>query len=269
MARLDRLEAIKEIAQIGAAIGREFPHTMLEAVSPLTGPNLEKALDLLIQLEIVFRRGVGSGASYVFKHALIQETAYESLLRSRRQQIHARIAKVLPTRFATLVENEPEVLAHHHTQAGSFQEAVPHWLLAGQRAVARSAFLEAIAHLTHGLDVVAQLPAGQEVSNLELDMQISLGSARIAARGYSSVETEEAWLRARQLLDEVGEDPRQFAVLHGLCMAYWNRAQLKRMQEVNEDMLRRGTRHDSGGLEGAFAFWPYPPPDLGGPFRRV
>jgi class 3 adenylate cyclase/tetratricopeptide (TPR) repeat protein len=244
MARLDRLEALKEIAQIGSAIGREFAHTLLETIAPLSGSGLEDALDHLTEAEIIFRRGVGAEASYIFKHALIQDTAYESMLKSRRQQIHANIANALLTRFQAQVQNEPEVLASHYTRAGLLQEAAPYWLLAGQRAIARSANSEAIAHLIDGLGILDQLGDAENVSNLELDMQIGLGSARIASRGYSAEETEQAWLRARKLLDSVGEDSRQFAVLHGLCMVYWNRAQLEQMNEVNEDMLQRAGRQN-------------------------
>ena len=244
MARLDRLGTHKEIAQIGAAIGREFPLSLLEQITPLSGSELEKVLDLLIRSEIVFRRGTGREASYIFKHALIQDAAYDSLLKVRRKEIHARIADALLSRFAGRVQNEPEVLANHFTQAGLLQKAAPYWLLAGQRAIARSANSEAIAHLTEGLDVVAQISDATGVSSLELDIQISLGSARIASRGYSAEETEQAWLRARQLLAGVGEDARQFAILNGLCLVYWNRAQLKRMQETCEDMLRRAARQN-------------------------
>ncbi len=244
MARLDRLEALKEIAQIGAAIGREFPRSLLETISPLSGSELDDAFDRLTESEIIFRRGLGPDASYVFKHALIQDAAYESLLRSRRQQIHARIAEALLSQFSARVQNEPEVLAHHYTQAGLLRQAAPYWLLAGQRAIVRSANLEAIAHLSEGLNTVAQVSDDEDVSTLELDMQIGLGSARIASRGYSAEETEEAWLRARELLNAVGEDSRQFAVLHGLCMVYWTRGQLKRMHEVNEDMLQRAERQN-------------------------
>ena len=244
MARLDRLEGIKEISQIGAAIGREFPHALLDAVSQLQGGDLDKALARLIESEIVFRRGVFPDAIYVFKHALIQDTAYGTLLRGHRHQIHARIAEALRSRFSSRVNNEPELLARHYTQAALPMEAAPWWLLAGQRAVARSANLEAIAHLSQGLDVLRQLPRSGEVSSLELDMQISLGSARIAARGYSSAETEEAYVRGRELLGEVGDDARQFAVLHGLCMVYWNRAQLGRNLEVAEEMLVRAERQN-------------------------
>ena len=242
MARLDRLEGVKEIAQIGAAIGREFPHPLLEAVVRLNGAELESALVRLAASEIIFRRGVPPGATYVFKHALIQDAAYESLLRSSRQQIHARIAAALRSEFAARVENEPEVLAHHYARAGLLKEAAPWWLLAGQRAVARSANLEAIAHLNHGIDTLPGLPEDGARIDLELEMQISLGSAQIAMRGYSAAETEKAYLRGRELIAKTGDDPRQFAILHGLCMVYWNRAQLAQMLEVTEDMLARAVR---------------------------
>ncbi|CTQ52318.1 Adenylate cyclase 2 [Roseibium album] len=242
MARLDQLDTLKEIAQIGAAVGREFSHSLLEAVSPLGGDKLKDALDQLIGAEIIFRRGVQTEASYIFKHALIQDAAYASLLRSKRQQIHASIAKALLTRFEAQVQTEPEQLALHYTQAGMLPEAADYWLLAGQRAIARSANSEAIAHLIEGLTVVGQCPKTEKRSSVELDIQIGLGSARIAARGYSAEETEKAWLRARQLLDVVGEDARQFIVLHGLCMVYWNRAQLIRLRDVNDDMLLRASR---------------------------
>ncbi len=242
MARLDRLEEVKEISQIGAAIGREFSFTLLEAVSPLRGKDLEHALTRLSASEIVFRRGMPPNASYIFKHALIQDTAYETLLRSRRQQIHAQIAQALQTRFPERVDNEPEVLAHHFTRAGLAERAAPYWLQAGQRAVARSANHEAIAHLTKGLEALREFPAGGEASSLELDMQISLGSASIAVSGYSSAETEKACVRGRELLDTVGEDSRQFAVLHGLCMCYTNQAKFTLSLDVAEEMLNRSAQ---------------------------
>ena len=242
MARLDRLEGVKEICQIGAAIGREFPHALLEAIAPIRGIELERALSRLCETEILFRRGVPPEATYVFKHALIQDAAYESLLRSRRQQIHARIAEALRSGFAARVENEPEVLALHYTRAGLLKDAAPWWLLAGQRAVARSANVEAIAHLAQGIGALQKLPEDHVRADCELDMQISLGSAQIAMQGYSAAETEKAYLRGRELLSGFGDDPRHFAVLHGLCMVYWNRAQLAQMLDVCEDMLARAER---------------------------
>jgi tetratricopeptide (TPR) repeat protein len=168
---------------------------------------------------------------------LIQDTAYDTLLRSRRQEIHARIAQVLKEAD----EVEPELIAHHFTNAGLFLEAVPEWLRAGQQAVARSANIEAIAHLTRGLGIVRSLPDSTTTRHIELAMQISLGSAQIAARGYSAIETEQAYVRARELLTEE-DDPRTFAVLHGLAMVYWNKAQLPAMSNVAEDMIMRANR---------------------------
>jgi predicted ATPase/class 3 adenylate cyclase len=244
MARLDRLEGIKEVSQIGAAIGREFSHRLLALVAQLEEDHLREALERLIASEIVFRRGAPPDAVYVFKHALIQDTAYDTLLRSRRQIIHKQIAEAIKAEFPDHAANEPEVLAHHYSQAGLHDEAAPQWLVAGTRAVARSANLEAIAHLRAGLQAVAGMEPGSGASSLELDMQIGLGSALIAARGYSSTETERAYLRGLELLDRLGDDPRQFAVLHGLCMLYWNRATLSRNLEVAEDMLARAERQN-------------------------
>ncbi|HEX2648944.1 MAG TPA: adenylate/guanylate cyclase domain-containing protein [Burkholderiales bacterium] len=244
MARLDRLEGVKEIGQIGAAIGREFSLALLDAVAPIHGPQLDSALARLADSELIFRRGVPPELSFVFKHALIQDAAYESLLRSRRQQIHARIAEALRTQFPERAQAEPELVAAHYQRAGLFKEAAPYWLLAGQRAVTRSANVEAIAHLTEGLEALRNLAQAPERDGLELDMQVSLGSARIAMRGYSAPETESAYTRGRELLARLGDDPRQFAVLHGLCMVYWNRAEFVRMLEVAQDMLARAERKD-------------------------
>lgn len=237
MARLDRLEGAKEIAQVGAAIGREFSYRLIEGVSSRKGVSLQNALDILSQSEIIFRRGTPPDATYTFKHALIQDTAYDTLLRSRRQEIHGRIARVLKDTD----EAEPELIAHHFTNAGLLSEAAPEWLRAGQEAVARSANIEAIAHLTRGLEIVRSLPASKTCRDFELAMQISLGSAQIAARGYSAVETERAYVRARELLAET-DDARTFAVLHGLAMVYWNKAQLPAMSNVADDMLMRARR---------------------------
>jgi tetratricopeptide (TPR) repeat protein len=234
MARLDRLDGAKEIAQVGAAIGREFSHRLIEAVSSRKGASLQNALDILRRSEIIFRRGTPPDATYVFKHALIQDTAYDTLLRSRRQEIHARIAQVLKEAD----EAEPELIAHHFTNAGLFQEAAPNWLRAGQRALARSANQEAIWHLKAALDALERSPPGPDAAGLEVDVQVGLGSAWIAARGYSATETEAAYTRARALLGGLGDDPRRCSVLHGLAMVYVNRANPARALEVGEEILR-------------------------------
>lgn len=237
MARLDRLREAKEIAQIGAAIGREFSHTLIEAVSPLKGQRLDAALEALRNTEIVFRRGTPPNASYVFKHALIQDTAYDTLLRSRRQQIHERIAAELESGFPEIISNEPETLAHHLTRAGAYQQAAHYWLLAGRRAIASSATQEAVSQLSAGLDTLGHLPPSSEKRSLELDIQIGLGSAWIANRGYSATETEGAYARAKELIAEMGGDPRHSPILHGLSMVFVNRGEHEKVLTVGREML--------------------------------
>ena len=158
MARLDRLAPVKEVAQIGACIGRVFHHRLLAAVTGSDDAQLEGDLQQLEKSELVFRRGVPPEATYTFKHALVQDAAYQSLLKSRRQQIHAIIASTLEAQFPEIAEAEPETLAHHYTAAGLAEQAVAYWLKAGQQALKRSANLEAMAHLGKGLELVAALP---------------------------------------------------------------------------------------------------------------
>jgi predicted ATPase len=182
MARLDRLARDKELAQTAAVIGREFSHALLAAVADRPEPELQTALDRLVSSELVFRRGVSHNATYSFKHALVQDAAYQSLLKSRRRQLHARIARVLKERFPEAAEVEPELLAHHRTEAGFTQQAVDYWHQAGQVAIARSAHAEAIAHLTRGLDLLTRLLDGADHRRRELDLQLALGRALIAAK---------------------------------------------------------------------------------------
>jgi predicted ATPase len=156
MARLDRLAPVKEVAQIGAAIGREFSHELLAAVAPMSGNHLSDALEQLVSSELVFRRGAPPDATYSFKHVLVQDTAYQSLLKSKRQQLHARIAEALEERLTDAGETAPEVLARHLTDAGLAARAVPYWRRAGELAAGRSANLEAIAHLSRGSSLSAR-----------------------------------------------------------------------------------------------------------------
>ena len=158
MARLDRLAAVKEVEQLGATLGRTFSYELLRAVTPLDEAALQQALAQLVAAELLYQRGVTPQATYLFKHALIQEAAYQSLLRSTRQQSHQRIAQVLAERFPEMAETQPELLAHHYTEAGLSAPAVGYWQRAGQRAIQRSANLEAMSHLTRGLEVLAALP---------------------------------------------------------------------------------------------------------------
>ena len=237
-ARLDRLRGAKEIAQIGAALGRRFTYGLMEAVSPLKGVQLDEALAALRDSDIVFQRGTAPDATYAFKHALIQDAAYDSMLRTQRRQIHERIAAAIEHHFPSMSESEPEVLADHFGRAGAFEKAAPMWLRAGRRALARSANQEAILHLKSALDAIERTPGVSDSASLEVDIQVALGAAWIAARGYSAAETEAAYTRARALLEGYGEDPRRCSVLHGLAMVYVNRANPTRALEVGEEILR-------------------------------
>src|SRR6266446_2505825 len=154
MARLDRLATTREIAQLGATLGREFSYELLHAVSPLDEGTLQQGLRQLVEAELVYQRGLPPQAIYFFKHALIQDTAYHSLLKSTRQQLHQQIAQVLEERFSETKETQPELLAHHYTEAGLIEQALPYWQRSGERAIERSAHVEAISHLTKGLELL-------------------------------------------------------------------------------------------------------------------
>ena len=224
MARLDRLESGKAIAQLGACIGREFSYRLLEAIAPGDAAGLGDALARLIDAELLYRRGPVPDTMYVFKHALIQETAYQSLLKSRRRPIHARIVDALEAQFGDIVEAEPELLAHHYTEAGLIKQSIPHWQQAGERAVKRSANVEAIGHFTKALDLMQTLSESLERNQQELILQVDLGTPLQATRGFGSVEVEQVYMRARELSEQVGETPQLFPVLSGSWTFYVVRA---------------------------------------------
>ena len=185
MARLDRLAAVKEIAQIGAAIGREFSYALLQAVVGRDEATLRASLAQLEESELVFRSGEPPAARYTFKHALVQDTAYESLLKSRRQILHQRIAEALRDKFPDVVEAEPELIAEHYTRAGLTEPAIVHWGKAGDLALRRSAFKEAIAHLGKAIEMTeARARERKRWARAKLKLQVAYGNAMIAARGY-------------------------------------------------------------------------------------
>jgi class 3 adenylate cyclase len=188
MARLDRLGPVKEIAQIGACIGREFSHELLERIAAPDGDPLEASLDRLVEAGLVTRRDAPPDATYTFKHALVQDAAYDSLLKSRRSELHARIAQVLETAFADRAAGQPELLAHHHTQAGHLAPAIPLWRKAGTMAVARVALQEAVAHFQNGLTLIDQLPPSRERDRLELTIREPLNAAWTGLRGWADSE---------------------------------------------------------------------------------
>ena len=206
MARLDRLATVKGLAQLGATLGREFSYELLHAISPWDEETLRRGLQQLVEAEFLYQQGLPPQAMYVFKHALIQEAAYQSLLRSTRQRHHQHIAQVLEAHFPERCETQPELLAHHYTEAGLLEQAVPYWQRAGQRAVQRFAHREAIGHLTKGLDLLKALPDTPEHTYQELHLQTALGPAWMAAKGYAAPEVAQAYGRARALCQAAGRD---------------------------------------------------------------
>jgi predicted ATPase/class 3 adenylate cyclase len=242
MARLDRLATGKEVAQLAATLGRTFPYELLQAVAPLDEAALQQALARLVEAELLYQRGVPPQTTYVFKHALIQETAYQSLLKSTRQQYHQRIAHVLATHFSETAEAQPELLAHHYTEAGFREQAIAYWQRAGQQALQRSANPEAIQHLTTGLKLLATLPETPARAQRELDLQLALGPALMATKGQAAPEVEQTYARARALCARVGETPQLFPTLRGLCRFYHNRGALQTARELGEQFYRLAQR---------------------------
>src|SRR5262245_18637635 len=237
MARLDRLSAARDLAQLGAVLGREFAYDLLQAVSPLDETTLQRGLTQLVNAELVYQHGLSPRSRYVFKHALIQDAAYQSLLRSTRQRYHQHIAQVLEAQFPETVETQPELVAHHYTEAGLMAQAIPYWQQAGQRAVERSAHVEAIGHLTKGLEVLQALPDIPERAQQELDLQIDLGRALTATKGQAAPDVGQVFNRARELCQQVGETRQFFQVLYGLQNFHIVRAELQTARELGEELL--------------------------------
>ena len=234
MARLDRLGPAKEVAQVGAAIGREFSHALLAAVARKPEIELGSALDRLIEAGLLFRQGVPPEAAYLFKHALVQDAAYGTLLREPRRALHARIAETLESQFAEIAENQPEVLARHFAEAGMSETAIQYWSKAGERALQRSANAEAAAHLTSAIELV---PKGGGESRLELRLQMALGSAARAIHGHAAPETLRVYTRAHDLLDETVPAKEQMAVLYGLYAVTFTRGEYAAARPVAEQAL--------------------------------
>jgi predicted ATPase len=242
MARLDRLAPVKAVAQLGATIGRTFPYDLLHAVAPLEEATLQSGLRQLVEAELLYQHGVPPQATYLFKHALIQDAAYQSLLRSTRQQYHQRIAQVLEAQFPESATTQPELLAHHYTEAGLPEKAIHYRQRAGQHALQRSANLEAIQHLTQGLGLLATLPETRARAQQELDVQLALGSALIASKGGSSLEAEQTYTRARALCAQVGETSQLVPTLRGLWRFYLTRGALQTARELGEQLYRLAQR---------------------------
>jgi tetratricopeptide (TPR) repeat protein len=213
MARLDRFMPVKEIAQIGAVVGRDFSYELISAVAPMPAAQLDEALARLIESGLAFRRGTPPEATYSFKHALVQDAAYDSLLKSRRQELHGRIARVIRERFPSVVENNPEVLARHYTQAHDNSNAIPLWQKAGELALSRFALSEAISHFNEGLENVATLPESAERDIRDLALRVPLGTAWQALKGWAASEVREVFEPAARLAQTLN---RSEVLLHTL-----------------------------------------------------
>jgi len=215
VARLDRIgAAAREVAQIGAVLGREFSYELIDPVAQR--PDLDVVLGQLTDAGLLFCRGAPPQSTYMFKHALVQDAAYGTLLRARRQELHARVAAVLEDEFADLVERQPELLAHHRTAAGDNQPAIEQWLKAGRRAAGRLAHVEAIAHLERGLALLSTLPESATRHDREIELQLALGVSYITVRGMSSPSVPQAYARARELAEKCGNERQLFQAIFGL-----------------------------------------------------
>jgi tetratricopeptide (TPR) repeat protein len=241
LARLDRLAPVREVAQIGAALGRQFSHELIAAVARMPPAQLDDALAQLVGAELIYRRGTPPDAEYTFKHALVQDAAYDSLLRSRRQQLHARIAAALEDRFPEIVAAQPALLARHCAEAGLIEPAVAYWLAAGRQALMRSATAEAGALVRRGLVLVPALPDTDRRRETEFDLQIALGQALIASHtNWGVPELTEGFSRARELAAKLNR-PR--ALLSILCSQFfddWARADLQRAQRLANEIREVG-----------------------------
>jgi predicted ATPase/class 3 adenylate cyclase len=257
MARLDRLAPVKEVAQTAAAIGREFDHQLLAAVSSFPEERLNDALDQLIASELIFRRGAPPDATYTFKHALVQEAAYGSLLKSRRQQLHARIAQALEEKFSDLAAHRPEVLARHLTDAELIEQAIGYWHEAGQRAAERFAHKEAITHLSRALELLKSLPDTPEHAREEIQLQNALGVSLITTRGPVP-EVEKAYLRGRQLAERTGDARQAYDAAWGLWYFNHMRMRFKTARDLSYELLELAQRERDKGLllQAHHAAWP-------------
>jgi class 3 adenylate cyclase/tetratricopeptide (TPR) repeat protein len=224
MARLDRLGPAKEVAQIGAAIGRRFSHALLASVVRETGAELGSALDRLVHAGLLFRQGVPPHASYLFKHALVQDAAYGTLLRESRRALHAHIAEALESQFADVAELQPELLAHHCTEAGLIEKASALWGKAGQRSLARSALVEATAQLSRALAQIAVLPDTGGLRRAQINLQVALANALMHVKGYAAPETKASLDQARLFIERaeaLGEPPEDPLVLFSVLYGFW------------------------------------------------
>jgi class 3 adenylate cyclase len=249
MARLDRLDGEREVAQLAATLGREFTYELLAAATEIDEVALEGELRKLVQAEVLYPKGRPPRCPYTFKHALLEDALYNSLIKTKRQQFHRRIALALEARFPQIVETQPELLAHHFTEAGIVDRAVDYWLRAGLRSQARSAMVESIGHLTRGLEQLGTLDETRARDEKELQLLTALAPAHIAARGYAAPEVGPTLIRARELCERLGESQKLFGVMLGMWEWRLVRGDLRVAVDLAADGMGLAERiHDPGVL---------------------
>jgi TOMM system kinase/cyclase fusion protein len=245
MARLDRLGSAKELAQLAATLGREFSHELLVEVAPWDETWLHRELTRLVDAELLYRRGLPPRARYVFKHGLIQDAAYESLLRSHRQEFHQRIAEVLERKFPQIADSQPELVAHHYTEAGRAPEALGWWYRAGEKALRGSGNKEAVGHLTRALELLASLPESPERDQREIGLRVSLGVAAGSATSFAEPDAQRSFERARDLCSRAGQTPQLFPALRGLYIFYVLTGKPRTARETAQQLLRLAESEDN------------------------
>jgi class 3 adenylate cyclase/predicted ATPase len=244
MARLDRAPRLREVAQLGSVLGREFAYDMISALAGIEEEMLQSGLGQFVADELLYQRGRPPRSRYLFKHALIQDAAYQSLLKRTRQQYHERAAKLLEDRFPDLAGAQPELVAHHYTEADCPAQAIAYWLRAGAAAASKSANLEAIDQFRRGLALVEGLPDPRERAERELDLQMALGPALYATKLASHPDVGRTYARARELCEQLGDHPREFTALRGLWLYHTNLLEMEKAQHFAEEALRVAERLD-------------------------
>ena len=252
MARLDRAPRLREVAQLGSVLGREFAYDMISALAGIEEQMLQSGLGQLVVDELLYQRGRPPRSRYLFKHALIQDAAYQSLLKRTRQQYHQQVAKLLEDRFPEMASTQPELVAHHYTEANCPAEAIAYWHKAGAAAASKSANVEAIAQFRRGLALVEALSDPRKRAERELDLQMGLGPALFATKVYSHPDIGRAYARALELCRQLGDHPRELTVLRGLMVYHLNLHEMEKAQHFAEEALRVAERlGDAARLLGA------------------
>jgi predicted ATPase len=247
-ARFDRLGSAKDIALIGAVIGREFSYQLLAAVVPLSADSLKTALGRLVASGLIFVSGDDPNETYTFKHAIVQDAAYAMLSRQKRQHLHGRIADTLENRFPYMIELQPELLAYHLAQAGSIERAIDYLRKAGQRSIERSANAEAIGHLTSAVAFLKSLPNGAERKQTRRDLQVMMAQAMIANHGYAASNTRQSLTQARELIDESTRPSQKFAILYGIWACHYVAGEVDKQRVIAMEFLAEAERTDDSAV---------------------